>query len=185
MPAVVQAGKRVVNRIVQCLKPHFLGAGCGRSGEHMEHNTGCWHRRDEMAELHENFEKIFNHGVYFPPPSLPIGYHLPFLELWRPTTKNCHPDTSDRLPASAKQWRHLAVTACRLEIQDLDNQVLKLTHKAQYDLQVTQYQLSKAVHDRDLALAKLADEKASAEVFRHALDKCAHVSVFFCMKWAE
>jgi hypothetical protein len=56
---------------------------------------------------------------------------------------------------------------CRLEAQDLDNQTMKLTHKVQYDLEVTKYKLSKAIHDRDLALAKLADDRARAEVCPH------------------
>lgn len=60
--------------------------------------------------------------------------------------------------------RRVFLAICRLECQNIDNQCIEIQSKVVYDRQVNQYQLSKATYDRDIALAKLADEKASAEV---------------------
>jgi hypothetical protein len=52
----------------------------------------------------------------------------------------------------------------RLECQDLDNKCVEMQSKVVYDRQVNQYKLSQAQYERDIALAKLQDEIASAKV---------------------
>jgi hypothetical protein len=53
----------------------------------------------------------------------------------------------------------------RLECQDLDNKCVEMQSKVVYDRQVNQYKLSQAQYERDIALAKLQDEIASAKVY--------------------